>query len=168
MKRSKKTAKKASKKSASVKPTAKTVPVQNRNAAVHIAQSRLTDEITEAAREAFSVVQPKEDERVFQVALQGALVKQGGFVEKISDVPGRVNSVGYDMRYTIPGVIDAMIEVKTAPDFLADFTSLKAFLRPAQAQKRTIVEAYGSPLLRYYIVVFTPTDFVVQDITETE
>ena len=112
MKRSKKTAKKASKKSASVKPTAKTVPVQNRNAAVHIAQSRLTDEITEAAREAFSVVQPKEDERVFQVALQGALVKQGGFVEKISDVPGRVNSVGYDMRYTIPGVIDAMIEVK--------------------------------------------------------
>ena len=157
MKRSKKTVKKAVKKSPPVKQATRV-----------LAQSRLTDEIIEAAREAYSVVQPKEDERVFQVALQGALVKQGGYVEKISDVPGRVNSVGYDMRYTIPGVIDAMIEVKTAPDFLADFTSLKVMLRPAQAQKRTIVEAYGSPFLRYYIVVFTPTDFVVHDLTEAE
>lgn len=169
MKKSKKAGKKTGKK---VNREPGVLPASSRNAeaAFELAQDSLAETISEAARETFSTVAKAEEERVFQTALAGALVKSGAFVEKISDIPGKVNSTGYDMQYLDfkGNGIAAFIEVKKAPDGEYNLAGLKAMLRPAQVQKRAVVEAYGSPLLRYYIVVFMPGDFIVQDITESE
>lgn len=122
----------------------------------------MTNSIRKAAAEAFT---PGQFERGFQTAFQAELVRDGFFVLKTSDVPGRVNSTGYDLL--VMGLTGSVrfVEVKrrNLTGIPSDFVRL---LEPSQNALRLRVKAFGAPHTRYVLILLSSDRVTIKDVTD--